>query len=1064
MTVMSRDAADAWEAHAGWVRKLVRGMVRDEHLAEDLVQDALAAGLEAPRGSVREPRAWLRGVVRHLHAQEARRGKAQAEREGKIPPRGDAPSAAEVASRAELQRAVAKEVLTLPEPYREALLLRYFEDMPVRRIAAARDLDRRAVESRLRRGKEMLRTRLRDRLGDTWAASVLPLAAAPFAPFALFPVGAGAGGATALLMNAKQAALLLLGLLGLVLLVALGPRLLAPDDGDGTGGVLDDVTVAESEDTTTGSEPATVANGVATRETYADSGAASADPATGELDFALAYPGARFSVRVLQEDGVTPAPFADLRLLVDSPQDVEDFVRVINTSMVVRREVYERLGRTYRTDAEGRATLPLPGARWALLATQGRGLAEHKPGEQVRTTEVVMKLQQRRAVAVRVVRPDGTPAESVQVSAFWIDRDRRRDAYHQRTDAAGQVNFDLLARVDGQQVDWQIQVSHVEFPPLIETVPGATDEDAALEIRLPEGASIRFRFLGEDGELLPGRCVAWVTREDFDSVAEAAQLSDPLRRYTRSIRSSYEGTVTLECIPTKPPLLYAAYVDGYGETVRGRIPGDRADGEVLTIDIRPPPVSAAFIGTWERTANESWGETLGEAHFQLGNSIAQRGWRTDDDGRFLMECPQPREKSVTTCLVDLATPQPPVYGRIVVHQFADLPIPVGEFTDLGLLTTESAPLLVSGVVVDGAGKPVAGASIDLACERPFLYPIHENPKWGFQRVWTKRHMPLLYSDEAGRFEIRGRLAFERCRLEVFAPGHAELTQEFALGSSDVVLRLDTNGGLPFEVLTDVGCIDDVEVRVVPDRNPGPEPSNVNFVGFVQRDGSGRGRILDLNPSMIYELQALSRSTREVLATVGGLSLHRLQSQAGTDREVEAVTLDLRGKVYARTLELQLEAPLQNPMISLQILGALSVGLILDPDNTCLLTKKGTLSARIMAPGFEDAEFDISAPKTTVQLRQVKVVTFQLDGDLVGSPESYNVYLKDEKRAFGNMFDASGRARVEFARSGELLLELWHEGERVRLQGTDLDDGFQIRIPAGFAEEHSESRITVAPDS
>lgn len=46
----------------GWLRALARKLVVDEHLAEDLAQDAVVRALEQ-RGGARPSRAWLASVL-----------------------------------------------------------------------------------------------------------------------------------------------------------------------------------------------------------------------------------------------------------------------------------------------------------------------------------------------------------------------------------------------------------------------------------------------------------------------------------------------------------------------------------------------------------------------------------------------------------------------------------------------------------------------------------------------------------------------------------------------------------------------------------------------------------------------------------------------------------------------------------------------------------------------------------------------------------------------------------------------------------------------------------------
>ena len=107
--------------------------IRDR--AEDVAQEAWLAALRRPPGRQGDPRPWLARVVRNAartlaRGEEPRRARERAAaRSEALPPTG------ELAAEVELQRAVAAEVLALDEPYREAVILRYFHDLSPTAIA-----------------------------------------------------------------------------------------------------------------------------------------------------------------------------------------------------------------------------------------------------------------------------------------------------------------------------------------------------------------------------------------------------------------------------------------------------------------------------------------------------------------------------------------------------------------------------------------------------------------------------------------------------------------------------------------------------------------------------------------------------------------------------------------------------------------------------------------------------------------------------------------------------------------------------------------------------------------
>lgn len=165
---------DALQRHAGFLRRLARALLADPAEAEDLVQDTWLVAL---RGGARgaRPRAWLAAVARNLAHTRNRAGARRTARERAAARPDGAPSCDEVWRREDLRRDVVRAVTALREPYRSAVLLRFYEGLPPREIAARLDVPVETVRSRLRRGLAELRGDL-DRRREGWAALLAPLA------------------------------------------------------------------------------------------------------------------------------------------------------------------------------------------------------------------------------------------------------------------------------------------------------------------------------------------------------------------------------------------------------------------------------------------------------------------------------------------------------------------------------------------------------------------------------------------------------------------------------------------------------------------------------------------------------------------------------------------------------------------------------------------------------------------------------------------------------------------------------------------------------------------------
>lgn len=166
--------------HVAWVRALARELVRDEHAAEDLAQEACAIALERPAADAAGWRAWAATVVRNLARQRARgEGRRRWREEASARAEALAP-ADEVVERAHAGRRLVEAVLELEEPYRTALLLRWFEGLAPRDIARRTGAPVQTVRSRLHRGLARLREVLDRRHGGergAWVVALVPLAA-----------------------------------------------------------------------------------------------------------------------------------------------------------------------------------------------------------------------------------------------------------------------------------------------------------------------------------------------------------------------------------------------------------------------------------------------------------------------------------------------------------------------------------------------------------------------------------------------------------------------------------------------------------------------------------------------------------------------------------------------------------------------------------------------------------------------------------------------------------------------------------------------------------------------
>lgn len=169
-------------AQADWVTGLVRKLVRDADVADDIVQETWVRALEnTPRAThgTSSIRLWLATVARRLVMRRAQSEQARKRREEVDTAAGDGPvDPAELYERVALQRDVANHVLALDEPHRTVIIMRFQDGCSAVEIASRLDISPEAARQRISRGLARLRARLEGRYGtgrNGWIAAVAPL-------------------------------------------------------------------------------------------------------------------------------------------------------------------------------------------------------------------------------------------------------------------------------------------------------------------------------------------------------------------------------------------------------------------------------------------------------------------------------------------------------------------------------------------------------------------------------------------------------------------------------------------------------------------------------------------------------------------------------------------------------------------------------------------------------------------------------------------------------------------------------------------------------------------------
>ncbi len=128
--------------HSGWMTSLARALVLDDARAEDAVQETYLNALRRPLGDKGKLGSWLASVLKNVTRKTRREEIHRRRREQAVArPERTSTSPEEAVERAEIRRLLIDLVLELKEPHRSTIVLRFFEELEPKDIAAQEDID-----------------------------------------------------------------------------------------------------------------------------------------------------------------------------------------------------------------------------------------------------------------------------------------------------------------------------------------------------------------------------------------------------------------------------------------------------------------------------------------------------------------------------------------------------------------------------------------------------------------------------------------------------------------------------------------------------------------------------------------------------------------------------------------------------------------------------------------------------------------------------------------------------------------------------------------------------------
>ena len=151
VAVHTTDFEATYDKYADMLYRIALSDLGNTHDAEDAVQETFVAyfSYKGTFDTEEHLKAWLIRVLINKARDELRRKKVRAHTSlDEIAELSEAPAE---------DRCVLEEVMRLPEKYKTPIILHYFEDIPIERIAKILGITLSGAKMRLKRGRDMLR-------------------------------------------------------------------------------------------------------------------------------------------------------------------------------------------------------------------------------------------------------------------------------------------------------------------------------------------------------------------------------------------------------------------------------------------------------------------------------------------------------------------------------------------------------------------------------------------------------------------------------------------------------------------------------------------------------------------------------------------------------------------------------------------------------------------------------------------------------------------------------------------------------------------------------------------
>lgn len=859
----------------------------------------------------------------------------------------------------------------------------------------------------------------------------------------------------------------------------------------GDPGTPTPMATAAAEASSTGA-PAVAADGSLAREAAA---AAVADPVDeptaeeGDEGEGIAREGALPdehrgpSVRVVR--GEPPMPVADAEVFFVGEADVDERLAARKLSLP-RHEQPAAVGQRMITDADGIARLPRGRTPLLCAAVAGGEFAFAVIPPRPRQHTLVLQTDETLRL---VARHDAeTPAPGIPLGVLW-----RRPDQEARTLWRGESGRDGRVAIRHFQLLREAGVAEEAFGALalvpaaaMTTFAGRPVAGDEVEILVPALGGIAVQVVDHAGNPVLSPAVVGLAGDRPANAANVRPDFVPPRGLTSQRRDKPLGAEAV--------LLPFSEV-GADVRIWARFPNDRRAAEVGPLR---GPGRAGETATATVTLHPQQSVLAGQVVGPDGAPVAPGPheldvalWRHDRDvlatkvyvladGRFDLVLPQRTDAEQFTLELRHTLPPPPVAegerkpaptqlgARVRIGAIRG-----GQRQELGLLRLETLPPLVTGVVVDDAGQPVANADVQVQQQEP--------PQRGRDPRDGWRALPLLRtrSSEDGTFVVPGLLPPGVLRVRADTDQHFADSVPLGAQGQRVRIAIVRNGVLRGRVLLPDWVGEGALSLVLRPADETLRERETRTIALSRR-GGGRFSVEPLRPGR-FDALVMLRNLNEPVATLPDVWV-----AAGECRDPRFRPLDLRQSLFRYRLRavdpsggpLALDGPilarLQGPdgqLVQSAFRWQKGQAELITASGTADLTffGRGLRTARqVLGPGEHDVMLatllpvrvevnglrGLCGPNRRVRISAILQGDTGLPGDLGGqdqkSGDRFSFNRWDLGRSSGGWLGATDTVEIPLMQSGkyELLLRP-HAGDNERTPQGQINLGtFELDVESG----------------